>query len=187
MNYIFDLDDTLIHNSDIVYNAVNQLLKEALRGRNREDLKLAGNSYQKLKELYAHYHYLKTREYMQEGLIGLAPGVKEFLEREGFHAGLTNAPYRSTMFKLEELGLEEMLDPVRTPRSMERKPSPDGIETIIEDSGLQKQKTVYVGDSLKDLIAGRRAGVRTILISSELKRFFADEHYPTFRDFVDNH
>lgn len=188
MNYIFDLDDTLIHNSDLVHHAVLQLLREALTGRKRKGLALAGSRYQKLQDLYAHYHYLKTREYMEKDLIDLAPGVREFLgQKQVFHAGLTNAPYRSTMFKLEELGLEGMLDSVRTPRSMERKPSPEGIERIIEDSGLEREETVYIGDSLKDLIAGRRAGVRTVLISDEFKKFFADEHYPTFRDFIENH
>lgn len=187
MNYIFDLDDTLIQNSDVPYQATAQLLKE-IPWRNTEKHFTSKKFYDRLKERYEHYHLMKTQEYMEKGLIQLAPGVKRFLdENETFTAGLTNAPYRSTHYKLEELGLEKLLDPVLTPREMKKKPDPGGIEEIIRLSGLPKESFVFVGDSLKDLIAGKRAGVRTVLITDEWKRFLADESYRSFQQFLEHH
>ncbi|MFB6114847.1 MAG: HAD family hydrolase [Candidatus Nanohalobium sp.] len=189
MNYIFDLDDTLIHNSDIVYDAVNQLWQELTSRKQRKTPETEGSIIHKLKEQYAHHHYLKTKEYTDQGLIDLAPGVKEFLEtHEAFKAGHTNAPYRSTQYKLEKLGLEGLLDTVATPRTVERKPNPQGVNKLIRSSGLDRDEVVYVGDSLKDLVTGRRAGVRTILITNDpKKKFLANEHYSSFREFAERH
>jgi len=187
MNYIFDLDDTLLLNSDISYQASRKVVQDLFRHRK---LRKEGNTIvEKVKKIYADRHYRLTKQYMDEGLIELAPRAKEFLEnKEVFQAGLTNAPYRSTHYKIRQLGIEGLLDPVLTPRSMERKPDPEGIIKIIEDSGMEKNSFIYVGDSIKDLMAGKRAGVRTILISDEFtKKIFADEHYTSFKNFTRNH
>lgn len=187
MNYIFDLDDTLVKNSDIPYHAITQLLKELPHRTTEEDLSTK-KFYDRMKERYRHHHLMKTREYMEKGLIQLAPGVEKFLdETDSFTAGLTNAPHSSTSYKLEELGLDGFLDPVLTPKDVKKKPSPEGIQKIIQSSGLPKESFVFVGDSLKDLIAGKRAGVRTVLITSEWKRFFADESYSSFQQFLKHH
>ena len=187
MNYIFDLDDTIIKNSDIPYQAVKQLLKELPSGDTDKDYG-SENFYDRMKERYRQYHLMKTQEYMEKGLIQLAPGVEKFLdETDSFTAGLTNAPYSSTSYKLDKLGLNRVLDPVFTPEDMEKKPSPEGIQKIIQHSGLPKESFVYVGDSLKDLIAGKRAGIRTVLITDEWKRFLADESYSSFQQFLKHH
>lgn len=187
MNYIFDLDETLIENSDMVREAVLKLSRN-LMSRDYEP-QLGGSRYQRLKQKYAHYHYVKTRQYLDEGLIQLAPGVEKFLnEKPGYMAGLTNAPYRSTEAKLEDLGVKDLLDEVLTPRDVERKPNPQGVNKIIQDSGLEAKDFVFVGDSLKDVLAGKRAGVRTVAIGkTRLKTFFADEAYDSFEEFAHNH
>lgn len=187
MNYIFDLDDTLILNSDISYQASRKLVKDIFTQRKLGEEK--STVVGKVKKIYADRHYHLTKQYMDEGLIELAPGAKKFLEnKEVFQAALTNAPYRSTHYKIKQLGIKGLLDPVFTPREMERKPNPEGITKIIQGSNMRKDDFVYVGDSIKDLMAGKRAGVRTILISDEsTKKIFADEHYSSFRGFVQNH
>lgn len=189
MNYIYDLDDTLIKNSDLPLQAVHRMISDIIARKKNLGLQTSGNRINKLKQLYAHYHYLETREYMENEIIELAPGVKNFLEEtDSFHAGLTNAPYRSTKYKLEELGLERYFDDLVTARDGVRKPSPEGLEKIIQKSGLERESLVFVGDSIKDLVAGRRAGLRTVLITQDFKKkFLADETYPSFQEFVDNH
>lgn len=189
MNYIFDLDDTLIDNSDIVYDAVGQLSRHILTRKKHQGLEVRGKLLQRLKDYYAHHHFMKTKEYTDQGIIDLAPGVKDFLgTHKAFKAAHTNAPHRSTEYKLEKLGLKEFLDAVETPRTVERKPNPQGIHKLIEQSGESRSEFVYVGDSLKDLLTGKRAGVRTVLITDDRKKkFLADEHYRTFREFADNY
>lgn len=189
MNYIYDLDDTLIKNSDVPYQALNRMLKDILRGKTDKGLQTSGRPIERVKQLYARYHFLETRDRTEKGLIELAPGVREFLqETEGFQAGLTNAPYRSTCYKMEELDFEKFLDDIVTAREGLRKPSPEGIERIIQRSGLERDSFVFVGDSIKDLIAGKRAGLRTVLVTDDLsKKVLADEAYPSFQQFVEKH
>lgn len=189
MNYIFDLDDTLIDNSDIVYDAIGQLSRQLITRKKHQGVEVNGNLLQRLKDYYAHHHFLKTREYTDQGIIDLAPGVKEFLEtHKTFKAAHTNAPHRSTQYKLEKLGLKEFLDAVETPRTVERKPDPQGIHKLVKQSGQDRDDFIYVGDSLKDLLTGRRAGIRTVLITDDRKKkFFADEHYKTFEEFARKH
>lgn len=45
------------------------------------------------------------------------------------------------------------------------KPDPEGIEKIIKELKISKEKTVYIGDRNIDKIAGDRAGVKTIMVN----------------------
>lgn len=189
MHYIFDLDDTLIDNSDIVYDAVSQLSIDIIARKRYRDVETDGNILQRLKDYYSHHHFLKTKEYTDQGIIDLAPGAREFLENhKAFKAAHTNAPHRSTKYKLEKLGLTEFFDSVETPRTVERKPNPQGLNKLIKKSGHHRDDFIYVGDSLKDLLTGRRARVRTVLITDDWKKkLFADEHYRSFEEFARKH
>ena len=186
MNYIFDLDGTLIENSDIVRETVLKLSRNFMKTDSQAQL--GGSRYQRLKQKYARYHHVKTTEYLDQGLIQLAPGVEKFLEdQQGYIAGLTNAPYDSTETKLTRLGLRKFMDEVLTPRDVERKPNPQGVEKIVQNSGLEPKDFVFVGNSIKDVFAGKRAGVRTVAIGeSRLKSFFADEVYSSFQEFAES-
>lgn len=187
MNYIFDLDETLIQNSGILREVVLKLSRNFM-SKNYEP-QLGRGRYQRLKQKYAHYHYVKTRQYLDEGLIQLSPGVEKFLnEKPGYMAGLTNAPYRSTEAKLEKLGLQDLLEITLTPRDVTRKPSPEGVNSIIEESGLRPEDFVFVGNAVTDIMAGRRAGIKTVSISRDpLNIFLADEAYSSFQEFAENH
>ncbi|MFB6174801.1 MAG: HAD family hydrolase [Candidatus Nanohalobium sp.] len=190
MNYIYDLDDTLIKNSDVPHYAAYMTFRELLKSqRNKDSQEQPGSILKQLKHRYSSNHLKKTREYTEKGLIKLAPGVKNFLKGEdGFQAGLTNAPHPSTDYKIEELGLDQLLDEVVTPRNVRRKPSTEGIEKIITESGLGRKEFIYVGDSIEDLVAGKRAGLRTVLITDSItKKVFASETYNSFREFAEKH
>lgn len=187
MNYIFDLDGTLIQDSDIVGKTLLEFSRNLLS--QNEEAELNGDRYQRLKQKYAYHHYRRTQQYLDEGLIQLAPGVEKFLdETEGFVAGLTNSPYRSTETKLKTLGLEEKFDTVLTSRDVRRKPNPQGLNYIIQDSGLEPDSFVFIGNSVKDVLAGKRAGIKTVAIGKGfLKTFFADEAYISFQEFAESH
>lgn len=176
MNYIFDLDDTLIENSDISYETLRDTISNAFV--NKEARK---NPLQQYKEV----HYQKTKSYVDENVIGLVDQSREFLgDIEGYVAGLTNAPEKSTEYKTERLGLDQLLDTVITPQQAPKKPDPQGLEKIIEQSGHEKKSFVFVGDSVKDILTGKRANVKTVLITDEMKKYLAEESYPTFEEFA---
>ncbi len=57
------------------------------------------------------------------------------------------------------------------------KPSPDGIEKIIERWGISPQETVIVGDHEYDLASGKNAGIQTILVNHQ------ENIYPELADY----
>lgn len=76
---------------------------------------------------------------------------------------VTNKPERFTTPVLAGLGLAERTGPVICPDHVrERKPDPEGLLLAAAQLGLAPQHCVYVGDHLRDIEAGRRAGMVTV-------------------------
>jgi phosphoglycolate phosphatase len=68
--------------------------------------------------------------------------------------------------ELRDLGIGRFFDVVVTGDDQPRKPAPDGIIACLEKLDLASHDCVIVGDAKADLIAGRRAGVRVIVLSN---------------------
>jgi phosphoglycolate phosphatase len=45
------------------------------------------------------------------------------------------------------------------------KPNPEGLNFALNSLGVQKEKAVFVGDSLDDVNAAKNAGMRVIIIA----------------------
>jgi len=72
---------------------------------------------------------------------------------------------------LERFGIE--VDTARTREDGAVKPSPDGVLSICEEVGAAPAESWMVGDFLFDILSGRRAGAKTVLM-------VGDEPPPTF-------
>ncbi|PSH00597.1 MAG: hypothetical protein BRC30_02700 [Nanohaloarchaea archaeon SW_7_46_7] len=180
MNYIFDLDGTVFLNSDVALPAVKRMVKDAFDGKLLQTLKNPKNRY-------SEAHFQETKKRVDEGIICFADGAGK-LVGSNYSAGLTNAPGESTDYKAEKFDLDDKMDLVLSTRDVERKPNPEGLEKIIENSGKDRDSFMFVGDSLRDLIAGKRAGIRTALITRRRWiQLLADEHYRTFEQFLEEH
>ena len=57
------------------------------------------------------------------------------------------------------------------------KPAPDGLIKCIKELGLSAEECVFVGDSRVDVIAGRKAGVKTVAVHTGVadKELLAEE------------
>jgi phosphoglycolate phosphatase len=93
------------------------------------------------------------------------PGIPEALEelhRDGVRmAVLTNKPVRISGRIIDGLGLSKYFLHVYGGNSFERKkPDPLGIETLLADTGVPKERTLVVGDSAVDVQTARNAGVK---------------------------
>jgi putative hydrolase of the HAD superfamily len=91
------------------------------------------------------------------------------LRRAGLRLGLcSNAPYRpaSMHAQLHHLGLGELLDAaVFSARVGWRKPSPKLFAAALEAVGTAADRTVFVGDSVREDVEGAAAvGMRTVLV-----------------------
>jgi phosphoglycolate phosphatase len=174
---IFDLDGTLIDSKRDLADAVNAmrvhlgeppladetvfsyvgngaqvLVQRALPGRSAEEIE-RGHRF------FLEYY----RDHMLDATT-LYPGVREaldaFLEMPLKMAVLTNKPVRFSEHLIKGLGLDGHFFRIYGGNSFEeKKPHPVGIDTLIGESGIGRERTVMIGDSAVDVQTARNAHV----------------------------
>lgn len=176
---IFDLDGTLIDSkldlahavnatrsnlslppleNDRVYSYVGNgapvLIRKALGPDYSEE------DVQKALEYFLTYY----REHMLDNTV-LYPGMRECLDRlrdDGLlMAVLTNKPVRISTLILEGLGVAGHFFRIYGGNSFEqKKPHPMGVEKLLAEAGVPKERTLMVGDSGVDVRTARNAGIK---------------------------
>ena len=114
---------------------------------------------QQLLEIYAGGIANKTR---------LFPGMSElldFIESAGMNWGVvTNKPAWLTDPLLDALQLSQRAVSIVSGDTLaERKPHPSPLLYACEQAGSQGFECVYVGDAERDIVAGHKAGMQTIV------------------------
>jgi phosphoglycolate phosphatase len=115
----------------------------------------------------------------------LYPGVKDALDRLR-EAGtkmavLTNKPVRFSRSIVEGLGLAQHFFQVYGGNSFEqKKPDPIGIEMLLRESGLARERTIMVGDSGVDVQTARNAKVQACGVSYGFQPESFVEYPPDF-------
>jgi phosphoglycolate phosphatase len=113
------------------------------------------------------------------------PGVKDALDRlreaGAKMAVLTNKPVRLSRLIVEGLGLKQHFFQVYGGNSFEqKKPDPIGIETLLVESGLTRERTIMVGDSGVDIQTARSAKVLACGVSYGFQPESFVEYPPDF-------
>lgn len=112
-------------------------------------------------EFFLEYY----RDHMLDYTV-LYPGVREALDRLR-HAGvpmavLTNKPVRISRAIVEGLGAAGHFRQVYGGNSFDfKKPHPIGVETLMQECGTVRERTMMVGDSSVDIQTARNAGVQS--------------------------
>ena len=176
---IFDLDGTLIDSKLDLAHSVNATRAHLGLGPldNECVYSYVGNGAQVLirkalgpeytdeqVEAALKYFLGYYREHMLD-YTTLYPGVRECLDRlreEGVQmAVLTNKPVRFSSDILRGLGVFDHFLRVYGGNSFEqKKPHPMGVEKLLEESGVPRERTLMVGDSGVDIRTARNAGIR---------------------------
>ncbi len=175
---IFDLDGTLIDSKRDLANSVNAALAALGRKPLENDLiySYVGNGapvlmrramgddagdeeVRRALECFLAYY----REHMLDYTY-LYPGVKESLDRllaaKVKMAVLTNKPVRFSRDLVRGLGVDGHFFQVYGGNSFEqKKPHPIGVEKLMEESGVPRERTLMVGDSAIDVITARNARI----------------------------
>jgi phosphoglycolate phosphatase len=176
---IFDLDGTLIDSKvDLVHsvNAARGLMKlppiseelvSSYVGNGAPVLmrralgpEASEADVQRALEYFLGYY----REHMLDN-TQLYPGVKDALDRL-HNAGsnmavLTNKPVRFSRELVNGLGLGRHFFQVYGGNSFEqKKPDPIGVETLLKESRIARERAVMVGDSGVDIRTARNANIR---------------------------
>lgn len=125
------------------------------------------------------------REHMLDNTVAY-PGVRAGLEqlaRDGrILTVLTNKPERISREILAGLDLAGFFASVYGGNSFERKkPDPIGVETILRETGVGPDETLFVGDSEVDVQTARNAGVRVCGVNYGLGSHLLEEFPPDLR------
>jgi phosphoglycolate phosphatase len=177
---IFDLDGTLIDSKKDLVNAVNAtrahmlmpplsdetvasyigngapvLIRRALGEQATED------QVKEALEFFIEYYRDHALDFTR-----LYEGVEPSLERLSAAgvdmAVLTNKPVRISRFIVDGLGLTARFGQVYGGNSFDfKKPNPIGIQRLMEEFGVARERTMMVGDSAVDIQTARNAQVKS--------------------------
>jgi phosphoglycolate phosphatase len=128
------------------------------------------------------YFLTYYREHMLDN-THLYPGVREALDRlHGSNiqiAILTNKPVRFSRSLVEGLGLHRHFFQIYGGNSFDhKKPNPVGVERLLEESGMARERTIMVGDSAVDVRTARNARVKACGVTYGFQPEGFDEHPP---------
>jgi phosphoglycolate phosphatase len=195
---VFDLDGTLVDSELDLANSVNATLEKI--GRKPLSVELIasyigqgvtvlitrslgaganGELVERATEIFLN-HY---RDHMLDN-TATYPGVREALaELEGRKmAVLTNKPVRFSREMLKGLGLAERFLQIYGGNSFEnKKPDPIGLNRLMEETEVPASRTMMIGDSVSDVMAGRNAGVWTCGVNYGFGAPTLDEAPPDIR------
>jgi HAD superfamily hydrolase (TIGR01509 family) len=184
---IFDLDGTLIDSLDVFLEALNHVLSSlglspisrgVLSNMLNEAMSLDGI----LLAISPVFRERGLRERSKEAIrssyrrleerIGLLPSVKEVLwalKAKGLKIGIVTA--RTTegerkWSELRRLGIARFIDAFVTGSETKRKPEPDGLLLCLQRLNLKSEECLFVGDSRADIRAGRKAGLKTVAVTT---------------------
>ncbi len=173
---LFDFDGTLADSYAAITASVNHVLEHHGRPALAEAQvrRLVGHGLAQLMEtvlpgvdpdvaarLYREHHPSVLREHTRL-LPGVADGLVA-LRRAGVKLGVcSNKPSRFTQACLDILEISQHFEVVFGPEEAgAAKPDPAMLLKALENLGVSKEQSLYVGDMEVDIEAGRRAGVET--------------------------
>lgn len=183
----FDLDGTLIDSAEDLANSINFMLKSI--GKNPYDIELIKtwvgngatmlvkralsgsfevgdideNEFKKALNIFMEHYKnnlcIKTQMY---------PGVKETLDKLKAKklAIITNKPFKFVTPILKEFKIDGYFDLILGGDSLdEKKPSKKPLLFACEKLNVSPSDTIMVGDSKNDILAAKRAGIKSIAIT----------------------
>jgi pyrophosphatase PpaX len=174
---LFDLDGTLIDSIRLILDSYHHTLAaHGLPPRTDDDwLRGVGTP---LRVQFAEWHddlskleamIATYREYNlahHDRMVTVYPGIVaavEGIRTAGRQTGLVTSKNRQGALRgLALVRLEAMMDVlVCADEVTNPKPHPEPVEKAVALLGADPRTTVYVGDSIHDMVSGRAAGVRT--------------------------
>ncbi|MCC7202864.1 MAG: HAD-IA family hydrolase [Nitrospirae bacterium] len=177
---IFDLDGTLIDSSEDIAWAANMAIADLGHGKvSTEKVKegigwgvksLLGKmmpdegadriEYARVKFLEYYWGHSVVSTYIYPGVMET---IEYFSQRDTIMAVVTNKPAKFSEKILTELGIIKYFRMVLGGDSVtNRKPDPEPLEKVISYTGVERERSLIVGDSPVDCEAGKKAGIATI-------------------------
>ncbi|HOV80832.1 MAG TPA: HAD-IA family hydrolase [Bacillota bacterium] len=172
---LFDLDGTLADSLPLIIRTYRKVFDEMnLPWGNGDVIKMiglplkticrrfAGEKQDLFEDLYQLYYHRDHDLY-----IRLFPGTAAMLDelkKLGIRLGIVTSKGRpGTLRTVDFTGIGRYMDVIVTAHDVSKhKPHPEPLQKALNLLGTGPEESVYVGDSIYDIITGRNAGTRTI-------------------------
>lgn len=176
---IWDLDNTLIGSSQLLWNAFNMVSEKYTKAKMTpneivrlygppEDIvieKIVGieRKTEALNDFY--YYYQKHHDEMVHTFSRIFDLIRSLRQKGVKQALFTSKGRRSADITLYKLGIHDLFDIVVCGDEIARpKPHPDGVIKILSFFNGIPEQVVYFGDSPLDIQSAHRAGVKVVLV-----------------------
>jgi len=177
---IFDLDGTLIDSSAGVIEATNYALKQIGEPprQPKEITAFIGFPLETMFKAFSRKSYKEFWTHFQEkgkGVIaasakpiGNSGRILRELKERGYAIGIGTTKMRVHVEQIiRNLGWEPYVDTyVGADDVAEVKPAPDAFLETLKRLGGKTESSIVIGDTINDIIAAKRAGLRVIAVKS---------------------
>jgi pyrophosphatase PpaX len=121
----------------------------------------AGERSDQFLELYQNYYFQDHDAHTS--LFPETLELLEYLQEKGFYLGIVTSKRRPITIKTLRLtGMESLIDVVITAQDVKKhKPEPEPVLKALTLLQVKPQDAIFVGDSIFDMLSGKRAGVKT--------------------------
>ena len=141
-----------VHRSDLA-----GLMKSLLPPQFRDE-RFVKSVVVEINETYTNY-YLPTYARLIDGVDELIPSLKA----EGYRVAIvTNATRAMLDWFLQNFSLDELVDTAISADDTKPKPNPSGTLEILSRFQVDPKYAVFVGDSVTDILTGKKSGAYTI-------------------------
>ena len=171
---VFDMDGVIIDTRELISQAITDVL--AARGLTTTSEQIAAVTGKPVRAMYQHFapdydadelteahmahheeniHLLKSYEKVAETLQDL---------KNNYKLGIFTGFNELSRSRLALLDLEHYFEViVDTSQYVKHKPDPEGLLLCMSQLGVTPDKTIYVGDGVTDIVAGKAAKVATVI------------------------
>jgi 2-phosphoglycolate phosphatase len=179
MTILFDLDGTLLDTGPDFLITLNTMLSEDKRPNIEYELlrpfinlgtsKMLEIAYQSPPDDMLRKRFLAIYQSLNLRNTSLFPGIMDMLTNleASYNLGLvTNKSTKLTLIALRRFGIQKLFKSVVCGDTLAvKKPSPEPLLLAAQQLRCQPSSCVFIGDAVTDIIAGKAANMRTILVT----------------------
>lgn len=180
---IFDMDGTILYTLEDLWLSTNYILESNdYPSRTIEEVRLfVGNGIHKLIERavpkgtddetidflfqqFIAYYEIHCSDHTKpyDGIIQLL----EHLKQDGYILAVVSNKADGAVNILSKQYFNDLFDvSIGERKGIQRKPSPDSVSAVMEQFGILKENTLYVGDSEVDILTANNAGVDHVSVN----------------------
>ena len=176
--FIWDLDGTLLDSYEVIVNSLYQIYAEKGIEIDKEEIhqdvinesvsffikkteQRFGVHFEDLKDRYS---YISGKERLNIKSMKHAKEILEYLKDRNIPSYVFTHRGTTTESVLKNIGLYDYFDEIITSlHGFARKPSPEGLEYLVNKHHLDKEQTYYVGDRPLDIKCANNAHIKSIM------------------------